>query len=572
MNHKLIFKLPIFKLFTRGFSIVSLYTLIITSLVGQNDKCVFKSPVNHQIISSGSFGEPRSSHFHSGVDIKPHLGRGKDEILAIGDGYISRIIIVPDGYGRAVYIDHPCGYTSVYAHLHSFSDTIQEYIDKVRIATKQSEIDQNPPPNALRVRQGDVLGTMGNSGNSFGAHLHFEIRNTKSEVPVNPVFFGIGPKDNIAPVIKGLIVYELDLNKKPISQKYYRAKLKENDHYQIAPDTLKLSWPNIGYGLHVYDTSNGAGNHNGIHKLKTSINGYENFSFSIDSVPFDKSIFLHAHMDYQYKKNNQYVHKCYKEDLNTLDIYELPKEGHLHIPNEIIPDHIKITAADIYGNLATLYFLAQKSVNSKIVTALNNEGVNLQSDKNAIFRKDSFRIIFSPGTFLHPQQINLELAESGIKIFNSEPITPLFKDFEIQYFLNDQLAYQRDKLTFTTVDYRGRIINLGATTDKNVLSVHTNNLGEFRIIKDDIAPLVKIVSNKSQDGVNFRAKDNLKSNGKRTRIKYNAHIGGQWVPVDYDEKNDLLHISTKWIKVGSKGILSVSDFNQNKTEISFTIK
>jgi len=152
---------------------MSIYTHI---CLGQSHNCDFRSPVSQTIISSGSFGEPRSAHFHAGLDIKPRIGEGRDSIFAIEDGYISRIKISPDGYGNTVYIDHPCGYTSVYAHLHSFSTPLREYSDRVRVATKKSNIDQYPPKSSIPIKKGEFIGFMGNSGGSFGAHLHFEVR------------------------------------------------------------------------------------------------------------------------------------------------------------------------------------------------------------------------------------------------------------------------------------------------------------------------------------------------------------------------------------------------------------
>ena len=112
------------------------------SLNAQMDSCLFISPVKHQIISSGSFGEPRSTHFHSGVDIKPYHGSGKDPLVAIGDGYISRIRITPDSYGKAIYLDHPCGYTSVYAHMDSFSSTIEKTFVSGHLAYQNSGFNE----------------------------------------------------------------------------------------------------------------------------------------------------------------------------------------------------------------------------------------------------------------------------------------------------------------------------------------------------------------------------------------------------------------------------------------------
>lgn len=542
------------------------------SLNAQMDSCLFISPVKHQIISSGSFGEPRSTHFHSGVDIKPYHGSGKDPLVAIGDGYISRIRITPDSYGKAIYLDHPCGYTSVYAHMDSFSSTIENYIDKVRIATKNSEIDQIPPPNALKIKQGDILGFMGNSGNSFGAHLHFEIRNTTSEAPINPVLFGIGPKDNIAPIIRGLVVYELDQNRKVLSQSYYPATKKNNTSYDLNNDTLEVSWPLIGFGLHVYDMSNGAGNHNGIHKLQYKVNGEKRFSFSIDSVPFDKSIFLHAHMDYGFKKQNKYVHKCYKEELNSLDIYTSSKFGQLLIPNQLFPNSINILAADIFGNTASLNFNIRgkqelNTISPSVITP------NIGTNDSTFMFLDSFSLAFAPSTFLHPEFVKLKIVPNGISILSTKESIPFFKNFNLDIDpKNLNLPdFNPLKLTYITIDRKGRKVNLGGDWVNNKFVLKSNDFGTYQVVTDITPPKLVIIKNESQTNVILQITDNLKTKGKTTRMTYSCLLDGQWIPLDYDEKNNHLIISSKWLQSGMHCKIEVMDFNQNRTIKEFTI-
>lgn len=543
-------------------------------LIGQKENCGFASPVRHKIISSGSFGEPRSAHFHGGIDIKTYLGEGKDPVLSVGEGFVSRIRLTPDSYGKTLYIDHPCGYTSVYAHLDAFNPEIDEYIDKVRVATQQSIVDQKPPPNALRVEKGELIGFIGNSGTSFGAHLHFEIRHTESEVPLNPVIFGIAPKDKIAPVIRGLVVYYLDQNRNVISQSYHSAQKAKGNSYELTMDTISVNWPLIGFGLHVFDMSNGARNHNGIHKLQYLVNGDKKFSFSIDSVPFDKSIFLHAHMDYGYKKQNRYVHKCYKENNNSLDIYTYPAHSQLLIPNSLIADHIKIVGGDIFGNSSTLEFHVVRNTHimNEISTYPNKPNV-LTSD-TTILNRNSFKIKFKPETFLHPEFVQIDSIFNGLHISTTEKFTPFFKSFELKAELSNLnlVTDNLDKLCFITVNDKGEKINIGASIKNDTLSVKSNDQGLYQILEDNIPPRVTLINNDSKTSVALRIKDNFKTRGSQSRMRYSCLLDGQWVPMDYDEKNDLLTVSSKWLKPGQSCEVEVLDFNQNKTKKIFVVK
>src|SRR5690554_2399533 len=146
----------------------------------------YKSPVKVPIFLSGSFAELRSNHFHSGIDIKTQQRTGLG-IFAIADGFISRIVVSPGGFGLALYVDHPNGQTSVYAHLEKFREDIQEYVKDIQYKNKTFSIDLKVPENQFRVSQGDLIGLSGNSGSSGGPHLHFEIRDTQSEEPLNPL-------------------------------------------------------------------------------------------------------------------------------------------------------------------------------------------------------------------------------------------------------------------------------------------------------------------------------------------------------------------------------------------------
>ena len=501
------------------------------------------------------------------------MGTGKDPIIAIGDGYISRISLKPDGYGRAIYIDHPCGRTSVYAHLDSFSEEIQDYVDQVRMATKKSEIDQNLPPNALRLSKGDTIGTIGNSGNSFGAHLHFEIRNTNSEVPINPVIFGIGPMDNIPPAIKGLVVYKLDFSGKVIDQQYFPSSYYNERFYSLNIDTLKISWPRIGFGLHVYDTSNGASNHNGIHKLKYQVNGDTKFAFSLDSIPFDKSIFLHAHMDYEFKKNNQYVHKCYKEKLNTLDLYSIPSGTPFFAPNTVLSDKISIIATDIFGNLSSLNFIVSGSLPKLSHSIQSGDVANIVNEKTSLIAQDSFTVSFPNETFLHPENIDINAQEYQVEISAQGRVIPFFKNAQISYRFheNDPLLKNSKKATYITTDKRGRKINIGGYFKNKVFTTSVNELGIYEIRLDTISPTISIIRNSSTSDIVLKSKDNYTTSGRTTRLTYSAEVDGKWVPVDYDEKNDILRISRKWLKSGSHFTIKVSDFNQNENIKEFTI-
>ena len=163
----------------------------------------YHPPLDSRLLLSGTFGELRSNHFHTGIDLKTKGVEGLN-IYSIEEGYITRIKVSSYGYGKAIYINHPDGNTSVYAHLKSFSTKIDSIIKKEHYKKEAFEINYFPAKDEIKVSKGEIIALSGNSGSSGGAHLHFEIRNTYSEKPLNPLDFNFKVIDEIAPIIKKL--------------------------------------------------------------------------------------------------------------------------------------------------------------------------------------------------------------------------------------------------------------------------------------------------------------------------------------------------------------------------------
>ena len=157
----------------------------------------FENPLNVPIVLAGTFGELRSNHFHSGLDIKTQQREGL-EVNAAAEGYISRINIQHYGYGKALYVQHPNGYTTVYAHLKKFSPEIEAYVKKRQYANETYEIELFPEADELQVEANELIAFSGNTGGSGGPHLHFEIRD-ENEQPINP-FKSLLIEDDFPPI------------------------------------------------------------------------------------------------------------------------------------------------------------------------------------------------------------------------------------------------------------------------------------------------------------------------------------------------------------------------------------
>ena len=203
------------------------------------------NPLDFRLLLSGTFGELRGNHFHAGIDFKTKGVEGQN-IYAIADGYISRIKVSSYGYGKALYINHPDGKTSVYAHLQKFSEKIDTIVKKEHYKREQFEINIFPKANSIQVKQGEIIALSGNSGSSQGAHLHFEIRDTKTEHPLDPLDYGFKVIDNISPILKEIKIFDIDNH--DLSSTY---KISKKNKKYYTQDTI-YSNSKVGIGIYTY--------------------------------------------------------------------------------------------------------------------------------------------------------------------------------------------------------------------------------------------------------------------------------------------------------------------------------
>jgi hypothetical protein len=348
----------------------NLFLLCIFNLAAQSPypQDYFRSPLDIQLVLSGTFAELRSNHFHSGLDIKTN-GKEGLEVYSIAEGYVSRIKISRYGYGKALYITHPNGYTSVYAHLQKFSPTIEQYIKRQQYLKEQFEIELFPKPSTLVIDADEMIAYSGNSGGSSGPHLHFEIHD-KHERPINPMLFGFDIKDTTAPELYQLYAYPIS-NRSHVEgnqeKKKIRLRKQANGNYIAEP--IK-AFGTIGFGIVANDRQDYAANKNGVYKIEAFFNGKKatNSIFEVRSNQIIASVY-----------GTKFNFKNFSEDFSS-DIVLV--EGSLGISNENSND-INMLSPGYKASIDKEVFNISKSkVNSKIYTSW--------VDGDVIFRNETF--------------------------------------------------------------------------------------------------------------------------------------------------------------------------------------
>lgn len=313
----------------------------------------FRNPLNVPISLAGNFGELRPGHYHMGIDIKTEA-RENLPVHAAADGYISRIKIEPAGFGRAIYIDHPNGLTTVYCHMNNFAPGIESWLKRQQYKLESWKVMLDVPPHLFSLKKGDFIAYSGNTGGSQGPHLHFEIRRTKDDINVNPQLFGFSIPDNTRPNILRLAVYDRRKSTYEQAPKIIPVK-KSGAEFVTTPGLITTSSDKISFAVTTYDTHTGSSNLNGVYESILYVDDAAITGFRMDNVSYDNTRYLNAHIDYRTKINGG----PYLQHLSELPGYvnsiytRINGNGVIDISDGETHD-IRITIKDATGNTSVV--------------------------------------------------------------------------------------------------------------------------------------------------------------------------------------------------------------------------
>ena len=565
-------------MFRKSFSFFILSLLIPTFIFAQNKYPTnyFRPPLDIDLKLAGTFGELRSNHFHSGIDIRTGEVEGL-EVHAIADGYVSRIKISSGGYGNALYITHPNGFVSVYGHLQKFNKTLQSFTKKAQYQRESFRVDLFPGKDELKVSKGEIIAWTGNSGSSSGPHLHFEIREEASQKTVNPLLFGIHVTDINMPIINLVKIYPYGpgstINGQNKAIEVF-VKRKGGSFVLDKSDTIGISGKAF-FGLNTFDPFNGGSNKNGVFSIQLSVDGDEIYLHKLEKFSFAETRYINSLIDYkEYKQKKRRVQKSYIQPNNRLSIYkEVKNRGVVSFADNKI-HQITYIVKDLKGNEAKLSFYIKSKLPKK----------NLFEDNSTIPKGQLFN--YTGTNTFSTDEIKLEIPGKALydTIYFQYKVLPKVPDalsplYQIHF---DYVPLQtwgklsikpdslepglRSKALLAKITENGEPSAAGGKWENGFIVSNIREFGNYCVMLDTVAPTISPLNIKNgkkltnQNTIRIRIKDSFSGIDS-----FRGTLNGKWILMEYDAKRSLLtyHFDEKLLAGKNIFKISVSDGRDN---------
>lgn len=524
-----------------------LYSSVVIAQKENYPQDYFRSPLDIPLNLSGNFGELRTNHFHAGLDIKTQQTEGL-KLYAVADGYVSRIKVSPFGYGYAIYITHPIGYTTVYGHCKKYSERIDAYVKEQQYKLNSFSVDLMLDSTLLPVTKGEVIGLSGNSGGSGGPHLHFEVRETVSEKVINPLLFGFSVQDHVKPSISGIWVVPMNDSAWVNGGQLPVNILCKNGtgSCSLQSATPPTVFGDVAFAVHTTDGLDGNGNRCGVYRIELMVDSVFVYGQRMDCLDFTTNRAMNAHTIYErFKKNKSSIHGSYRLPGNPLDIYDnLVNDGILRF-NDGKLHKCEYQVIDFNGNKSTLKFNVQ---GAKAPGKPKPEVPPLAIwnwEKDNSFDNGEVKIAMKAFTLYEDLELNISKSQ---KIQNAVGPTYLiassYEPVHNTYSLCLNAAGVKPALANKALVVRydvekEKIYSELSKMNNGWLCANPMYLGYFSIMIDTVRPNVAVsdfaINMKGRTQFSMRISDAL--SGVDQII---PTIDGQWILMEYDAKTNRL--------------------------------
>ena len=528
----------------------------------------FRYPLDLAPVTAGSFGELRPNHFHSGLDFKTNQTTGYP-VHAVFDGYVSRLRVQFGGFGNAIYITHPNGYTTVYGHIEKFSDAMLKIIRDSQYKKQSFEVDIKLPANQIAVCKDEVIALSGNAGASEGPHLHFEIRDTKTEETINPQLFGLTIPDKVPPTIYAIGIYHLDGD--PFSEKTPRQFLSvtgsNGNYHLLKPGIISLSGE-IGFGITANDLTSVSPNHNGIYSVELKLDGNTVYTFAVERFAFDQTHAINAYIDYpEFLKTKRWMQKCFILPGNKISLFpQAVNRGIINFNDDAL-HQVQYVVKDVAGNTSTLTLQVKSTPKQNNPVVMKPTANIFHYNKLNEFSNGKIAVKINPGNLYDDVDFTWSAAarkpgalSATYSIINR--YTPVHDSYELWIKPDTIISGFMDKAVIisTTGACEGGIYQDG------YIKANAHIFGDFFIRLDTAPPQITPLNIRNGLNMGRIKKISLKISDNLSGIKsYSGTIDGKWVLMEWDFKTKILSYTFTSGLLAGKHIfnLTVSDMKDN---------
>ncbi|HEY1025077.1 MAG TPA: M23 family metallopeptidase [Sphingobacteriaceae bacterium] len=526
----------------------------------------FRLPLDLPPSSSGSFGELRSNHFHSGLDFRTNRREGYP-VYAVADGYISRLRVQVGGFGNAIYITHPNGYSSVYAHLQRFNEQIARTVNDYQYRKQAYDVDFPLLPIEIPVRKGEIIGWSGNTGSSGGPHLHFEFRDSKTEEIINPRLFGFEIPDRVKPTVSALYVYQL--NGRPFDENTPKRILQltgSAGKYRLLKDPVINVTDEVGFGITVTDMNSASPNRNGVYSIELRMDGETIYHAAWERFFFHHSRAINSHIDYpMLLSSGRRIHKGWVEPGDPLTIYKkLINNGIVRTADDKI-HHMEFLIKDASGNTSQLNFRIKHNSSINIPVKEAAAEAFFRYNVRNEFTTPDIKVIVPEGNLYNDIRFRYS---TGPKVGGGYSAVHKIHTRLMPLHNNYELWLKPDSLMPESLFPKALIVNTnkisqGGNYEDGFVKANVRTFGNYYVAVDTVPPVIRpvnIADGRSMAGIRkmiFRISDNL--SGIRS---FEGSLNGQWVLMQFDLKT-----ATLWYQFDERTASGRNDFQLVVTDM-----
>lgn len=530
----------------------------------QYDKGYFRSPLGIPLYLAGNFGEFRPNHFHTGLDFKTNQVENLP-VYAVADGFVSRIAVSHSGYGYCLYVQHPNGFTSVYAHLNSFDQRISNYLLEQQRKKEQWNVDVTVDSGKLVYKKGDQIALSGNTGGSIAPHLHFEIRNTLTEKVINGMHFGFPIVDKLAPVMRQVGIYDA-------AKSVYMQEPLIRSVSSLQGKEWVVKVPSVRLGVIAEDFMNNSTNTLGIYKTELIVDGNLIVQTEMNELDFANNKSINGYTDYKYRATNKdWMQVLYRSQNNPLDFYKkLENNGVVDlVANKKRHIIIKLHDYDNNFNEVSFYLVYEpQGIDIKVVTAISS----LQPFK---YRNTYYQFNNDGYAFYDEVPISIDVHPAVNKwskvISVHQQNIPLAKPQELYLKLLHPIPFQwYGKLVFRH-EVKAQALpgaqaqsGMKATIKNGQAFALIKTLGNYYVDIDTLAPKIKVITNNT-NMVQVQVTE------ETTNIKsFKAYLNDKFVVFSRKGNVFTSEVPSFYEKKGVLKII-VADDNDNKSEVTVPV-